>query len=1370
MAYNYRGLSSCLSLILAAGIVAPAAAQNGTLRVLRFAINAESQNPQLCLEFDKPLAQASPSRLAATLRLEEYGKPVSAPNIAAANSSLCLFPLERNTPYRLTVKGLRGASDEKMAAPYTASFSIPNRAPLLAFTGDNGGVDELGSWDKPLTLRAVNVPEASIEVYRMTDPALMARVWQDRALTALAPSEAATLARSKGSPVWRENKTFAKATNETIEQKLSLKDRVPELPPGLYLIVADSGNNDKKNDKDKGLSPMAAAWAARSDIAVRMVRDTEGIHILASGPDGPRAGVHFSVFNGEATLMAEADSRGDGTAFIGNDPKLSEKGAIQTVVAADKAGHVAFADIEALPSLSADTYPDALRIDPLFVAPAEALDVFLSSTPLEKEPGLKNSTVLRLARNDFAYPNIPVPASAFDAGKMTIQTPPSPGEWSLLWQKADGAVLSETPLRVTSNPRGARLEISSERDTLLPDRNLTLSISSVSSDGTPAPFAGGRVLLTWEKLESSALGWKNYHFGTQASVSQKPVSVAAFLTDQNGQASLRLTLPPPPPEPGLYQASLKIVGDPDSGITDAQSLVLPLHPERTVIGIKPLVQNARFPQNGIARFSLIGLSSGGKPKDVSNLSFQIYEEGRSFAWYQHEGRWEYQPEAQLRPIGADAVTIKADGNTVVDWPVTAGNYRLEVSDPDGKVLARIPFSAGADSRGTVTTAPLAMILPKTISVGREAVTHVSLPEKAMLTAIVADTRIRKIVQKIGIKGENSISFTPSPDWAKNVTISVRAQSWNEGGAGQTRAAVAQASIARGETNASKTTGSASIVPSYNPSAIVLRKNDATMLTFAFQNNAPTSETYKYTFSASPGLMLSGTEGEVSLAPKQSKAVTLSLSGAVAGEKELRLEVSGGHAPRAIRNWPMAVLPELAYVGTAETATIAGRQELFSASKTREGRVAFISRLPMKGLPEILSHVFNAEPFTTKELALTLDALRLWRDTIGQAGIAPDFTVDAIERVYLKRLLNRQNPDGGFAPRRGVESTMSDTAAALSALGARSSKTDDPAKTLAIGWIKQRLSNTWFDESELPDRAAAHAALAEANAVDPASLHYFSDTSAAKKLPPVAEAQVAAAFKRIGDPNAAAFWIKKMLDENGRLKTTSMLYALSFTDALPSDDVVAATEAMGKDLRNGTAVELKDAAALLKAIASNNSLAGKIRTAAGQDTRVATGVVAMVPAKDKGFRNNSAEPLYATFIDAHPNSFSQGTTITRHIYRLNGVELSPTAKPLRGEPYLVEIKGEAPALPKGASALVQSRSNSLHPIGCPLSTQLGNLSFIPWLSARDLTPFTDCEFSPYGMNVVMQPTAGGKSSFSIAFFAHIDAPSSEIPAPTLRVLK
>ncbi len=1363
----------CCSLAAAICLPSLSFAQNEEpLRVVKSTVNAESENAELCLEFNRSVASIPSWRLTTALKLEAGGKRVTPPNIVATDSSLCLFPLEHGTAYRLSLKGLRGSENEKRAQPYALSFAIPNRAPGLVFTNETGGVNEFSSYDKPLTLRAINIARATLSVHHVTDIALMARVWQDRALTALAPSESAYLARDKGTTIWRGEETFDPTVNATTEQQISLREKTPDLKPGLYLIVADAGKNEKDQVNIAPI-PLAAAWFVRSDFSVRAVRDNDEIRVFASSATKAKDNVQLRAFNGSFEQIAEAKIGADGIGVISSPSKPDDKTRITAVIATDKAGNVAFADIENLPSLSGDSDLSLLRVDSLFAAPFDSVDVFLSPGLPKKDSVLKAPSMLRLSRGDFIYSDLSVPASSSDFAKLTLLTPPFGGDWSLLWQKTDGTALAETTVRVTANPDAPKLEVRSEHKVLANDGLCPLTIKAVSASNKPVPLAGGHVFVAWQKIDPAFFGLKDYIFGTQTHLPETNVPIEDFLTDLDGIASLRLPLPPRPKEHGLYQAAIKVVALPDSGIADAPVLVVPLRPEEMAIGVKPLMVGARFPQNGLARFALIGISSDGKPRDVSGLSYQVYEEGRSFDWYQDGGRWNYKPEAQLRPIGGGALSIKADASSVLEWPVAAGNYRLEILDVNGKVLARRAFSAGWDSAGASTSPvlPLAITLPKTLQPGREVQARVFLPEAAMMTAIVADTRIRKVVHEFRAKGNNTISFLPSADWGKTIVLDIKAAVPNKDkkDAVLYRATI-NASLAQNEAPSSKIPfTNAALVSADDPSALILRKGQSTVLTFGIKNNGANKETYGYSFTTSSGLKIDGfSEGEITINGKQSNALEIPLVGATTGAKELRLEVKGKHTPRLVQNWPMSVLPETAFLKSAETVLVSQNQPLLSdQSKTRKEKIIFISRRPMNGLAELLTYAFNAQPFTTAELALSIDVLRLWRDTMNQAGIAPDFITAAREKKMLAQMLRHQNNDGGFGAYRGSESTMEDTAAALTVLGPTTLKQAEPAKNRAISWIKQRLANTWVDEKERAERAAGYAALAAADAVDPASLHYFSDTSATLSLPAVAEAHIAAAFKRIADPNAAAFWIKKMLDENGKLRTIPLLNALTATDALSSDDVLAAMVDMAEALRKKTRPELKDAAALLRTAAMNNALAGKGKITNGKETRDIAGVLALRVGDAAAYRNDDNQPLHVTFVadDDSAQAPYRDITLSRRVFRLNGIEVPASAKPVRDEVYLIEVKGEFSDEIDQSSVLLQSDGPELRPVGCPLSPKLETLSFIPWLAPRSLPPVTACEFSPYEINAVLNPEKA--TSFTTMFLARIDAATSRSMTSSLR---
>ncbi len=1361
----------CFSFAVAAGFPCASFAQNDApVEVVRTTVNAESENAEACLEFDKPLSSFPLSKLSAALRLEKDGHAASLPGVAAAHSSLCVFPLDRGKAYRLLFKGLSKDNGDKAALPYSASFAVPDRTPLLAFTGYADENGSLGSYEGPLTLRAVNVFKIRLNVYRVSDVSLMARAWQDRSLTSLAPSESVYLAREKGDAVWHEDLSFSSPLNETAEHPFSLRQKMPNLAPGLYLIAAEAKDAAEEN-AFKGLSPLAAAWFTNSDFSLRAVRERDSVRVIAANPEKPRDGVFLTAFSDNGEPLAEAKTGSNGSASIQNSKKTSPSG----VVGIDKDGHVSFASVEDLTPPPESSLSGAIDAGVLFASPFETVNAVLYPSKDKKTTLAKNPGSLRLSLDGRLYAEYPVPPFSGDFAKLSFPAPPQLGFWSLSWLDNAGSLLAESPLRVTGDPAAPRFDVLLDRSALSADRLCMLSIKSFSLDGKAAPLIKGRVSASWKKLDGAAFGWKDYLFGLPLESSSKSFPVADFLTGPDGSASLSVSLPPPP-ERGLYQASFEIEGDPDSGIAGTGPILIPLRPDDTLIGLKPLAEGARFSQNGLARFALIALSSDGKARDAQGLSYQIYEKGRRFAWFQNEGRWQYKPEAQLRPAGSGAVRIDADGSSVLEWPVAAGNYRLEILDASGKVLARTSFSAGWDSKNAAAPdhLPLDISFSKPSKRGRDLVARFSLPEPSIVAASASDARQRKLVFQSLPKGKNEISFPLPLDGASSLTLTVDAAPLTQG-AHRLRASVPVPLKATQPARAAAAFKTA-LVADEDPSALILRKNGGRSLFLGVQNTGPDPETFSYSFSASSGLKIdSQREGSFALGGRQSRSLPLFLSGIAEGAKELRLEVKGSQSQRVIRNWPMAVLPKNPFLKSGKTGNVQPRESLLSKrAQPKNESVVFVSAKPADGLAEILSYAFNASPFSTEELALYLNALRLWRDTLDQAGISPDFLTSAREKEILAQLVRHQNPDGGFAPFRGKDSSLAATAAALAALSQDLSARAAPAKNSAAAWLKARLSNTWVDENERADRAAAYAALAAAGAVDAASLHYFSDTSAQTSLPAIAEANVAAAFKSLKEPDAAAFWIKKMLDEHGGQKAPLLLKALAATYALSSDDVLAAAADMGAALRSGTLPDIKDAAALLIAVAANNLDSEKGRIADKNGSLPVLGVVALRAGLASTYVNDGNRPLFVTLTtraDAARTPLPRGASIERRIFRLDGVEAPPDSQLALGEIHLVAIKGEIPDVPKNARLLLQDGANGLKPAGCLFPDKLDTQAALPWLALHDKTLVEACELSPFGLNAVFTPKENGPFSFSAVFLARIDARgSADIPPPRLRLLK
>ncbi|MDE2030128.1 MAG: hypothetical protein KGI97_06150, partial [Alphaproteobacteria bacterium] len=182
--------------------------------------------------------------------------------------------------------------------------------------------------------------------------------------------------------------------------------------------------------------------------------------------------------------------------------------------------------------------------------------------------------------------------------------------------------------------------------------------------------------------------------------------------------------------------------------------------------------------------------------------------------------------------------------------------------------------------------------------------------------------------------------------------------------------------------------------------------------------------------------------------------------------------------------------------------------------------------------------------------------------------------------------------------------------------------------------------------------------------------------------------------------------------------------------------------------------------------------GKWKLATGKKTRDMAGIYAVrLNAAALTLRNGGAQPLTVTFAargEAPRVKPVASIAAVRRIYRINGVALSPQARPAPGETYIVEVKGRLPALKDGVKILLHDGAGAaLRPVSCALPKKLDTLSFLPWLDARTLSFLDACAFTPYGIDAALSPDGG---TFRIAYFAHIDADSAAaLPPPDMRVV-
>lgn len=758
-----------------------------SLYVMRPILHAEQEQAELCLEFDHALdAVGGTARAVAALHVESDGKPVplSGRDISLGDNQLCLLSLKHSRAYRLMLGALRGAKGEKLLRPYSLSFTVPSRPPSLAFMSQDTR-DGLALWRDTPVLHSVNSPKVMVDLYRITDPAKMLEAWSQRLQTALAPSESLYFARHNGVLIAKKDVTPEPVLDASVASALDFQETdKKDFSPGLYLIAANAPEDpalkektDKEDqDKETALSPNAAIWLLRSNLRLHALGDARNLTVTSETADGTglAKNIRLLAFDRDQKLLAEAQSDAKGlTTFA-----LPADHPAQTVVGLDDAGNVAFLDLAGtavanpvLPPLIA-----RLTLDQPIIVPDDKITFGFALHDVRNHPvALKNSMLHMLRADRSLYDSQPVTLDAGGMAKLSLVAPASSGIWHAVWKQEDGSQLAEADFRVSRNPAAPELGLSADRDSLDADGSVTLTLRSRTPAGAPAPYVAGHVELTWVQAEYFSSAWKDFHFDDGKKIDAVPVTIAHFMTDKNGQASVRVALLASHQVPALRQAQLRAVGDASGDVRDLDPVILPVKPTETVLGISPRAAKGFFPENSVAHFDVVALDGNGAPQTPENLTYQIYEEGRSFEWLQSEGHWDYKPQPRRRRIGGGGLNFADNGRAVVEGSVTSGTYRLDITTTDGALRASTDFSAGWNSgdRDKPDAAPLRLSVPF-LPNGVPVKVGFSLPRRAAVTISVADDLLRQVLHEVYPAGAVTVALPPINDGARRFLVRVEA--------------------------------------------------------------------------------------------------------------------------------------------------------------------------------------------------------------------------------------------------------------------------------------------------------------------------------------------------------------------------------------------------------------------------------------------------------------------------------------------------------------------------------------------------------------------------------------------------------------------
>lgn len=605
-------------------------------------------------------------------------------------------PVQAGADYKVLVsKELLSQSGAQFSADVTESITGVEQAPTFGFSGQGSLLPARAT--EGLPIRTINVSELDVEFLRVKD-AYVSEAIRERAFRGNQYGWYLNrLSRIAESVYSNRFEITEKKRNNQVLSLLPIQ-KIPELKrSGLYYaIMRRPGSFD---------SQFEVTHYVVSDIAVHVRRYQNQALVLtrslSTGAALTNVKLELLDKNGVTELVGESNS--DGQAILSLAPSA------EMVLIAQAGEEMSVLPFNQ-PALDLSEYPISGS-----TAGAQSIHIWSGRDLYRPGEELKFSALLR----DFdgkSVPDQPVFALLSQPdGKLyaAIELKPS----ALGYMEFSRVVPADAPtgrwkLEMSTDPEGKarrhafnfrveeflperlKLDLNTEQARLKPSEVLNLEVAGAYLYGAPA--GGNRFVAKYVlSADTEAVpALKGYLFGDQVN---KPKSEQIDAVDQNldaeGKLSARIEVAADQVNGPI---SLAVVGQlfETGGRAITRVLKRSIWPAEQLVGVRPMFSDNDAGGNSLARFELTRADATGALHG-GRIEVKLVRERRDYRWSYRSGLgWVSDFTESLTESDSEVIALDGKASAKVEFPVEWGNYRLEVTDVETKLVTRYPFYAG----------------------------------------------------------------------------------------------------------------------------------------------------------------------------------------------------------------------------------------------------------------------------------------------------------------------------------------------------------------------------------------------------------------------------------------------------------------------------------------------------------------------------------------------------------------------------------------------------------------------------------------------------------------------------------------------------
>ena len=231
-------------------------------------VDAEAADPRICINFSDPLPLGTD--------LSGFVVVDGAPKIAVetTQTQMCITGVDHGQRYHVKVRsGLPSADNEKLAKDVDLDVYVADRSPFVGFAANAYVLPAGLGGGLPIT--SVNAKSADVAIYRIGDRSIAEAVRDGIFKGTLTGYSADDVANKYGQQLWKGTLDLAQgANNAMVTTAIPVKDAIPNLQPGAYVVTAKVSSAKSADD----YSDLATQWFIVTDLGLSTVTGDDGIH------------------------------------------------------------------------------------------------------------------------------------------------------------------------------------------------------------------------------------------------------------------------------------------------------------------------------------------------------------------------------------------------------------------------------------------------------------------------------------------------------------------------------------------------------------------------------------------------------------------------------------------------------------------------------------------------------------------------------------------------------------------------------------------------------------------------------------------------------------------------------------------------------------------------------------------------------------------------------------------------------------------------------------------------------------------------------------------------------------------------------------